>query len=135
MSVDGAGGGLTELNLEGFTVAQRYGVAVAGCLAEAKGMGNHGVIGPGSLNDVAQQILDGFVPGDHAWQIDVPVAGVEVPSSINGADFAFLDGAPPDLDMLKAAVAEVAEAFNDAATWLRVRRRAWTLAMVKRPAV
>ncbi len=133
VNVDGAGGGRTVLNLAGFTPAQRYAVAVAGCLAEAKGMGGHGAIAPD--HDVAQQIHVKFKPGEVGWQVDVMVGGNSEPSSCNGIDFEFLGGDVPDLAMLQAAVAEVAEFFNNDHNWLKVRRRAWTLAIVKRPEV
>jgi hypothetical protein len=37
--------------------------------------------------------------------------------------------------MLQTAVAQVTEFFNNDNDWLRVRRRAWALAMVKRAEV
>lgn len=136
VSVDGAGGGRTVLDLAGFTVEQRYGVAVAGCLAEAKGMGNHGGIDATAQDhDVAQQIHNEFQPGDVAWQVDVIVDGNSVPSSCNGSDFEFLGEAKPDLAMLKTAVASVTEFLNNDKNWMRVRRRAWAVAMVKRAQV
>ena len=136
VNVNGAGGGRAVLDLAGFTLAQRYAVAVAGCLAEAKGMGGHGDIDPTAQDhDVVQQIHDEFEPGDVGWQVDVVVGGNSEPSSCNGIDFDFLGGAEPYVAMLQAAVAEVTAFFNVAANWLRVRRRAWTLAMVKRPEV
>ena len=136
VNVDGEGGGRTVLDLAGFTVEQRYGVAVAGCLAEAKGMGNQGAIDPTAHDhDVAQQIYDDFQPGNVAWQVDVMVDGNSEPSLCNGIDFEFLGEAEPDLAMLQAAVAEVTAFLNNDHNWLRVRRRAWTLAMVKCPEV
>jgi hypothetical protein len=136
VNVDGVGGGRTVLNLAGFTSANRYAVAVAGCLAEAKGMGGHGTINstaPG--HDVAQQIHDKFEQGGVGWQVDVMVRGNCEPSSCNGIDFEFLGGAPPDLAMLQAAVAQVTAFFNNDINWRRVRHRAWTLAKAKRPNV
>lgn len=117
VSVDGAGGGRTVLDLAGFTIEQRYGVAVAGCLAEAKGLGNEGNIGPDGLNGVAQQILDEFEPGEVPWEVDVPVGGHPEPSTCNGVDFDFLNGEAPAMPLLQAAVAAVAAAFNTPALW------------------
>jgi hypothetical protein len=134
--VDGLGGGRTALNLAGFALAECYAVAVAGCLAEAKGMGNQGAVEDDAPDhDVAQQIHDEFQPGDHAWQVNVMVGGNSEPSTSNGIDFEFLDGAAPNLAMLQTAVTEATAFLNNAPNWLRVRRRAWTLAIVKRPEI
>lgn len=136
INVTGPGEGWTVLDLTGFSTEQRYAVAVAGCLAEAKGMGNHGMIEPTAEDhNAAQQIHDKFESGDVAWQVDVMVGGNSEPSSCNGGDFSFLGDADPDLTLLQDAAADVAAYFNNAHNWLRVRRRAWALAMVNRPEV
>src|ERR1700722_16490614 len=119
VNVTGAGGGRTVLDLEGFTVEQRYGVAVAGCLAEAKGMGNHGAIDPtADDHDVGEQLHDEFEPGEVPWQVDVMVGGNSELSSCNGIDFEFLGEAEPDLAMLQAAVAAVTAFLNNELNWL-----------------
>jgi hypothetical protein len=80
--VTGPGEGITVVDLAGFSLEQRYCVAVAGCLAEAKGVGNHGAIDPtAEHHDVAQQIHDEFQPGEVPWQVDVMVGGNSEPSS------------------------------------------------------
>jgi hypothetical protein len=114
-----------------FTPPERYAIAVAGCLAEAKGRGNGGPIHEGQVNDIADQIITGLGGADHAFWVYLTVRGAQSQGESNKFDFRWLEGAPADLQAIRTAVAELIAFLNTPAEWLKVRRRAWKIAMVK----
>jgi hypothetical protein len=123
------------IDLDGFEIESKYRVAVAGCLAEGKASGGNGVIDTDavSINSMAGQIHNGLLGADPAFPVVVPIEGNDVQSSSNKQDFAWLDGAQPNLAALQQAVLDVANFLNLGPNWMRVRRRAWSIMIVKNP--
>ena len=121
-----------QFNLEDFAKLsgdEKYEIAVAGCLAEAKGLARSGEIRVVDLDDTINLICKNVGDNAKPWQVDIPIvnaAGTE-PAACNCQDFTWLGKERPDWKKLGTATVKVAHALNEPDVWLRIRRWKWGL--------